>query len=272
LNNACGFCVATAADLARACDAYLHDHPYDRRDAHEAATGWYSSEVLARALQITGDWKGRFQWGLEPLHVNPAQLESADVVGAVVNLRAERHWVAIHNFENELWLLDSQKAPELLSPVQYKLYVRRHRDAYPIYRAKNSGEEEEPIGPDTCSTTVGLDTLGSVTDTPASAATAGSSAGGSTDTPPATQPSGSQHSPRAAGAEQPAEQGEPKRRRQGDVDDVAEPGCSGRDYCLAPALAVAQISADDAQEMIYSAPLHPLLATHREGLSTGGSP
>jgi hypothetical protein len=239
---------------------------------HEAATGWYSSEVLARALQITGDWKGRFLWGLEPLHVSPAQLESADVVGAVVNLRAERHWVAIRNFESELWLLDSQKAPELLSPVQYKLYVRRHRDAYPIYRAKNSGEEE-PLGPDTCSTAVGLDTLGSVTGTLASAATAGSSAGGSTaiDTPPATQPSGSQYSPRAAGADQPAKQGEPKRRRQGD-DDVAEPGCSGRDWHC-PALAVAQqISADDAQEMIYSAPLPTLLANHREGLSTGGHP
>ena len=235
---------------------------------HEAATGWYSSEVLARGLQITGDWSLR--WGLEPLHVNPTQLESADVVGAVVNLRAERHWVAIRNFESELWLLDSLKAPELLSPVQYKLFVRRHRDAYPIYRVKGGGEDL--IGPETCSTAVGLDTLGSVTDTLASAATAGSSAGGSTavDTPPPTQPSGSQHSPRAAGAEQPAEQGEPKRRRQGDVDDVAEPGCSGRDHCLAPALAVAQISADDAQEMIYSAPSHPLLATHREGQSTGG--
>ena len=43
LNNAIGFCFATAAELSRACDAFLREHPYDSRAMHEAPTGWYSN-------------------------------------------------------------------------------------------------------------------------------------------------------------------------------------------------------------------------------------
>ena len=255
LNNCIGFCFATAAELSRACDAFLREHPYDRRDMHEAPTGWYSSEAMALALQITKERKGRFRWGLEPLHVNPARLESPDCAGAVVNLRAKRHWVAIRYFENEFWLLDSQKEPELLSPALYQLYVRRHRDAYPVFRAKGDDADDAFLGPETCSTAVGPDTL--ATDT---AGSAGTSVGGSmaVDTPPPTQPS-SQLSPRAGG-----EQGasadvaasdatEAKRRRRGEGDETTGTmlDLTGHD-CLAPALAVAQISADDAQDMIWT--------------------
>ena len=95
LNNAIGFCFCTPKDLSQACDAYLSELPFETRDMHEAPTGWYSSEVMCKSLQITGDWKGRFEWGLQPLHVDPAILQGEDVVGAVVNLRIEKHWVAL---------------------------------------------------------------------------------------------------------------------------------------------------------------------------------
>ena len=54
LNNAIGFMFCTERDLARACEANLRDHAFDLRDMHVAPTGWYSSEVMATALLITG--------------------------------------------------------------------------------------------------------------------------------------------------------------------------------------------------------------------------
>ena len=263
LNNCIGFCFATTADLKRACDRYLLEHPYDHRDMHEAPTGWYSSEVMALALQVTGAWKGRFRWGLEPLHINPAQLESLECVGAVINLRVKSHWVAVRYFEGEYWLLDSQKEPERLSPVHYRLYVKRHRDAYPVYRVQDNDNKDALLGPETCSTAVGPDTLGAASDTLASAGMGGSASCGSMaiDTPPPTQQSTTQLSPRAGGDEMAPEVMEAaasctrgtKRKRRGDWD-VAMPDRTGQGDYLAPALAVAQqISADDAQEMICAA-------------------
>ena len=85
-----------------------------------------------------------------------------------MNIQAKHHWVAVRYFENELWRLDSQKEPELLRPVEYRLFIKRHRDAYPIFRVKDSGEDE------TCSTAIGTNTL--AIDTLASAADGSSAA------------------------------------------------------------------------------------------------
>jgi hypothetical protein len=179
LNNAIGFMFCTEKDLSRACDAYLHDHPFDLRDMHVAPTGWYSSEVLAKALQITGCWKGTVRWGLRPLHVDPSVLQAENVAGAVVNLRTKQHWVAIRYWEEEFWLLDSQEEPKRLSPLEYRFYVKRNRDAYPISRVQADDDEAMGTAAETCSTAVGGadDTLGTVADTLASGATAGSSSG-----------------------------------------------------------------------------------------------
>ena len=70
LNNAIGFIFCTAKDLARACDDYLHDSPYELRGAHAAPTGWYSSEVMAEALQMTVGWKCALRWGLQTLRLS----------------------------------------------------------------------------------------------------------------------------------------------------------------------------------------------------------
>jgi len=189
---------------------------------HGAATGWYSSEVMARALLMTGAWKGRFRWGMEPLHVNPAVLQSEDVAGAVVNLRAKKHWVALRYWENEFWLLDSQEEPKLLTPLEYRFYVKRHRDAYPILRFPEDDDAPMAAAADTCSTAVGPDdTLGTTfTDTVASVATAGISSGDGGSmvmSPSGTHRACSQHSLRAGnGAEQTPCQGKGDDAMMGD--------------------------------------------------------
>ena len=258
INNGIGFCFCTSKDLMHACEDYLQEHPYDTRDMHEADTGWFSSEVMARSLLMTGDWKGRFEWGLQPLHVDPTVLQSDDVAGAVVNLRVEKHWVALRFFEEEFWLLDSLREPKLLTPLEYRFYVRRHRDAYPIYRVQ---KDEAMVAADTCSTGVGLDALPTLT------AAGGGSASGSmaVDTPPPTQPSLTQHSPRGDSKYDSDTTNE-------DDDDstmidecVEVVRCRRRRACerqfadvedsLIPSIAVARyISADDAQDMILAVP------------------
>ena len=161
-----------------------------------------------------------------------------------MSIQAKHHWVAVRHFENELWLLDSQKEPELLSPAQYRLYIKRHRDAFPVFRVKD-GEEDE-----TCSTAVGADTL--ATDTLASTVD-GSLA---IDTPLLPLSEGNVAI---------------KRRRTGE-GDVTMLDLAGQDDCLAPALAVAQqISADDAQEMIFAAHHERALELEEEALEAKAS-
>ena len=180
LNNAIGFMFCTAKDLAHACDAYLQDNPYELRGANAAPTGWYSSEVMAKALQSTVAWKCALRWGLQPLHVDPTVLQAEHVVGAVVNLRAKQHWVAIRYWEAEYWLLDSQVEPARLSPLEYRFYIKRHRDAYPILRAQRDDDTSMRVAADTCSTAVDSnDTFATTfTDTVASAGAGNSSSYG----------------------------------------------------------------------------------------------
>ena len=92
LNNAVGQLWVTTSDMNFACDDYLsssrHEGLPEKRAAHESPTGWYSSEVMAHAVNTTSlrrFERVKFRLSLEPLHVNPNILHSS--VGAVVNIR-----------------------------------------------------------------------------------------------------------------------------------------------------------------------------------------
>jgi hypothetical protein len=268
LNNAIGFMFCTERDLARACEANLRDHAFDLRDMHVAPTGWYSSEVMATALLITGVWRGAFQWVMQPLHVDPAVLQAENVAGAVVHLRVKQRWVAMRYWEEEFWLLDSQEEPQRLSPLEYRSYVKRHRDAFPIIRAQGGDDTSIRAAAATCSIEGGRDdTFGAITDTMVSATTAGDSSGEgdmvtpSADTPPVpstAQRTCSQHSLEAGDGGDGVDQAP----CQGHGDDLAMSDCMEVDPMdttdaidrTPPVLAIAeQISADDAQALICEA-------------------
>ena len=137
LNNAIGEPLHDANDMAHACDVYvretLHEGFVESRALHERVGGWYSSEVMAKAVTTTCMRKrGRVQhiMKLEPLHANPGALRAC--LGAVVNLE-NIHWVALRWHGDRVWLLDSQApSPILLSWDQYLGYISCHRDAYRI--------------------------------------------------------------------------------------------------------------------------------------------
>ena len=105
------------------------------RAEHATPSGWYSSEVMSQAVNTTSMRNsGRIEYviSLEPLHVNPAIIRGC--VGAVVNIR-NRHWVALR-YDDGVWLLDSQEhVPQSMSDAEYKAFIRRHRNAFPLFVA-----------------------------------------------------------------------------------------------------------------------------------------
>ena len=137
LNNAVGSPLHNAADMTRACDIYMQEAHQEGlgevRALHERAGGWYSSEVMAKAITSTCMRKhGRVEHilCLEPLHVNPALLRAS--LGAVVNIE-NTHWVALRWLGGKVWLLDSQKPRPLpLSWNRYLDFVALHEGAFRI--------------------------------------------------------------------------------------------------------------------------------------------
>ena len=103
---------------------------------HEGLGGWYSSEVLAKAVTSTPLMRrGRVEhlMRLTPLRVNPQAVRAS--IGAVVNIR-NVHWVALRWVHNTVWLLDGQEpGPVPLTWPQYLTLIREHPDAYPIEEA-----------------------------------------------------------------------------------------------------------------------------------------
>ena len=140
LNNALGHPLHDANDMTRACEIYLQeisvDGLRDSRGMHEGPGGWYSSEVMAKAVTSTCMSKlGRVEhvMHLEPLHVNPDALRGS--LGAVVNIR-NAHWVALRWCKETVWLLDSMApSPRSLTWREYLDFVNRHKDAYRIEMA-----------------------------------------------------------------------------------------------------------------------------------------
>ena len=108
----------------------------ETRAEHAKASGWYSIEVMCHAMNTTSMRvadKVEYTLSLEPLHVNPKILrDDENCVGAVVNIR-NRHWVALRSIDKQVWLLDSQEPhPIRLTDAEYKGFISRHRNAFPI--------------------------------------------------------------------------------------------------------------------------------------------
>ena len=133
LNNAVGLDLHSPADLMHACSTFLEESGLDNlredgedRSMHEAAGGWYSIEVLAKAVTTTRLRKyGRVAQtiSLAPLHTNPSALKVS--LGAVVNVADRYHWVALRWLDNSVWLLDSlAPSPVMLSWQDYVDFVR----------------------------------------------------------------------------------------------------------------------------------------------------
>ena len=153
LNNAVGLPLHDANDMTRACEIYLQETAVDgvreSRDMHERPGGWYSSEVMAKAVTSTCMSKlGRVEhvMQLEPLHVNPDALRGS--VGGVVNI-GNAHWVALRWCKETVWLLDSKEPrPQSLTWSEYVDFVNRHKDAYRIEMAPaatSSGERRGAV-------------------------------------------------------------------------------------------------------------------------------
>ena len=138
LNNAVGRAWHTMEDMQFACDDYLSSSRMEGlvevRAEHARPSGWYSSEVMSKAVDTTSmRHAGRVEYkiSLEPLHVNPSTLR--DCVGAVVNIR-NRHWVALRYDAGVTWLLDSQEhGPQVLSEAEYKAFIRKYKNAFPLF-------------------------------------------------------------------------------------------------------------------------------------------
>ena len=139
LNNVLGGeHIFTPDDLEEACDVVIWEslipddngvlHPEERSD-HVAGTGWYSDQVLAKALQSTHTW----QLSLTPLHTNVNQMEDVNVIGAIVNQRNE-HWVALKRVGDQMWLLNSLESPRVLPYDEYVSFVTKWPSSYPIFR------------------------------------------------------------------------------------------------------------------------------------------
>ena len=126
------------ADFEGAVTARLqeaaHEGLPEQRPHHVALGGWYSSEVMAMALQRTPlQNDGRLKWelALQPLDVNPDSLPAA--VGAISNI-ANRHWVALKVVDEKIWLLDSMREGPLEMSVEEKSeHLHHHPWTYVIF-------------------------------------------------------------------------------------------------------------------------------------------
>ena len=137
LNNAVGHHWQTIADIAQASAEYkasMHnehalDKDVDDADLSESIT----SEVLCWAIQrASKQTRGGIgvEMKLKPLHQDPDMIYRA--YGAIVNVQ-NKHWVALKAERGVVWKLDSQvMKPCALSAEEYREYVVRYRDAYPL--------------------------------------------------------------------------------------------------------------------------------------------
>ena len=79
---------------------------------------------------------------LKPLHAEPEKLHAA--IGALVNL-GNRHWAALRSVAGQIWYLDSlEQHPSKMTFDQYRIFVNRHKGAFPIRSADNMRIETQP--------------------------------------------------------------------------------------------------------------------------------
>eukprot|EP00973_Karenia_brevis_P080100 11113928-Karenia_brevis.AAC.1 len=142
LNNAIGNPLHTPRDMSHACTVYLQEARREGfpeiKASHERADGWYSSEVMAKALVTTSlerYERVEYMLLLEPLHISPGMLKTS--VGAVANID-NVHWVALRWLDEHVWLLDSMECPKQLSWHEYLVFVKTYKNTYRIELAQNT--------------------------------------------------------------------------------------------------------------------------------------
>jgi hypothetical protein len=107
--------------------------------------GWFSSEVIAHALNTTAMNKhGKILYVLElkTLYLEPTKIHG--VIGALVNL-GNTHWAALRSVAGQIWYLDSlEQNPSQMSFDQYCIFINKHKAAFPIRHADDMRVEAQP--------------------------------------------------------------------------------------------------------------------------------
>ena len=133
LNHALGLGMFSPPMMRLACDEVLAERG-DHRSEHMHDNGWYSEQVMVKALEINT----LFRWHMTPLWVNTdlLSLPREFIPGAVVHLRERRHWVALQAdvSRNIVWLLDSLSpvGPVQMQWPEYVAYVYEHPNSYAL--------------------------------------------------------------------------------------------------------------------------------------------
>ena len=120
------------------------------RSLHAKASGWYSSEVMAHAINTASMSKFgtvRYVMELKPLLADPNVIHTA--VGAIVN-KDNTHWVALRSIGGKIWYYDSKaKQPTRMTQNEYVSFVNIRKAAYPIRFADDMSQStnESPVLP-----------------------------------------------------------------------------------------------------------------------------
>ena len=145
MNNAVGWAWQSVEDMQRAVEIYLQEIGWEgnpeKRSEHCALGGWYSIAVMAKAItskSMENAGKVEYVLDMRPLCQNPDRIYSSVVLGAIVNID-NKHWVALRNVADKLWLLDSLRGrPVALTEKEFRVYMKKHGEhAYCIELAEN---------------------------------------------------------------------------------------------------------------------------------------
>jgi len=143
LNNAIGRAVFTKEDLTDATDALLFElslqpnefQPvleFPQREDHELENGWYSEQVLAKALEGSTMYSLELQTLSAPAEMS-ALIADPDVAGALVNVPGA-HWLALRFVHGCAWALDSISGPQKLGAIdshKYRAFLNDHAFVFP---------------------------------------------------------------------------------------------------------------------------------------------
>ena len=131
--------------MSNACTDFLRENRFERlneaRSAHEYPSGWYSEGVMSFVFRWYGAQHAlgaAFAYKLDldnPIQSHDrqsiARIYHRRTAGVIVN-KNQTHWVAFRYHNNRIWLLDSQRRPELYTEPAYILYLRTYRHAFAV--------------------------------------------------------------------------------------------------------------------------------------------
>ncbi len=133
LNNLLGCPVFTTADLHEIA-ADIAAETGEQLDDHMKVGGWYSHGVLGAALQkIVPPTCRMILLPLTAVRL-PTLIHDAAYVGAIAN-RANMHWTALVKHGGQLWHVDSETLPEVISTEQLAHMLAQQPEIYPVVRA-----------------------------------------------------------------------------------------------------------------------------------------